>query len=123
MAKITMKLARNFIFMVALGATQMLHAESPRVVTIDATPFESASLREGVLVLKLKNAWLVDGSIEVKAGAEVRVAADCQVRLVERHIQVLVRFQPDRGALIDTTFDARSFGGTIERKSEILAVK
>lgn len=101
----------------------MLHAESPRAVTIEATPFASATLREGVLVLKLKGTWMVDGSKEVKAGAELKVAAGGQVKLVERHTQVLVRFQPDRGVMIDTTFDARPFGGKIEQRSEILAVR
>jgi hypothetical protein len=97
--------------------------EAPRAVIIEATPFESASLDQGQLVLKVKGAWLMDGDKTVKPGAEIRIAADGQVKLTGRHTQILVSFRPDRGALIETTFDARSFGGKLERKLEILAVK
>ena len=109
--------------MVTLGLVQILHADTPRPVTIEATPFESVSLNEGALVLKLKGAWLIEGGQKVKAGAEIRIAPERPVKLVDRHTQILIRFQPNHGLLIDTSFDARSIGGKVERKLEVLAVK
>jgi hypothetical protein len=118
-----MKPVLTILLIVALGAVPLACAEDPRPVAIEATPFESASLRQGVLVLKLKSPWLVDGNKEMKAGEVILVAADHRVKLVNRHTQVSVSFQPARGVLIETIFDARSLGGKIERRSEILTVK
>jgi hypothetical protein len=118
-----MKPLLTFLLVVGLGALQMLQAADPRPVEISETPFESASVRQSVLVLKLKGAWLVDGTRRIEPGEELLVGADSKVKLVDRHTQVVVSFQPARGVLIDTTFDARSLGGKIEHKSEILAIR
>ncbi|MEO5916829.1 MAG: hypothetical protein ABIS50_21555 [Luteolibacter sp.] len=105
--------------------------DSPVTAPVDRSPFQSIVVRDGAIIATLPAtiAWMVTvGTSEPrrsKPEEAFTLHAGSVIRLSEHHSSYLVTAQitPKAGLTIDSTFDARSFGHGVTKKTFFIAAK
>jgi hypothetical protein len=105
--------------------------DSPVTLPADSSPFHSIVVRDGAIVATLPPhpTWLVrEGTFEPrrsKPEESFTMHAGSVIRLSERHssYQVTAQITPTPGLTIEKTFDARSFGDGVTKRTFFIAAK
>ena len=118
------RLMSPIIFVVALA---LAASASAKTVRIENTVLKTFAGRDGSVVFTLKSNWLIQKSNQksevVKAGEEITLAADSEITIVDKHTEIRITYLPGIGIVLKTTFDGRSFGGSIETSTDVLEIK
>jgi hypothetical protein len=122
-----MKIFSIFIVLASLLAASC--ASTPE--SADSSPFHSVVVRDGAIVATLPATprWIVQiGSSDSRTSepSESFTLQDgASLRLVEHHLnyKVTAQIAPKPGLKVESTMDARSFGGEITKKSYFIPAK
>ena len=118
------RLIAPIIFVAALA---LVTSASATTVRIENTVFNTIAGRNGAVVFTLKTNWLIQQlnqkSEVVKAGEEITLAADSEITIIDKHTEIRIKYSPGVGIVLKTTFDARSFGGSIQTSTDVLEIK
>jgi hypothetical protein len=98
---------------------------------LEASPFQSVVARPDAIIAALPagKRWLVktgSSALRLSApGESFKLPAGSSLHLSERHssYHVTAQLLPAAGLRIESTFDARSFGGTVTKKSYFIPAR
>lgn len=117
--------------LLAAGCESKGPAPSKTTAVADSSPFESIVVRDGRIIGTLPAVphWVViEGSAEPrrpKPGESFIMEPGSSLLFAEHHCsyRVTARLAPEKGLLVESKFDARSFGGELTKKKYFLPAK
>lgn len=127
----TILIAAALLGLLAIGCESKAPASVTGMASAGASPFQSIVVGDGKIIgtLAAVSPWLViDGSAEprrVKPGESFTMEAGSSLVFAERHssYRVTAQLAPEPGLLVESKFDARSFGKELTEKKYFLPAK